>query len=285
MKSSVLRSLMLFALFSVPVFGASDGTIDCQGRRSVSVFSRPGGMIDIKQLECNQSVSIIGTERGYVEIEIDKNMRGFIEARYVRMPGSDQTAPAAAATAAKEKPRDPFSEFFLDVSYKDYPRFEIFGGDSFVHASTDGNYVNFNGWNASFAGNINSIFGIKGDFSGFYKNYDDLLRVNVHSFMAGPQITGRFDAPLDVFGHALFGVVQSREKIRDGNDYINFDPENLFAMALGGGLDWKIGDNLAIRAPQIDYFPFYQGGNDYLESFWIKNLRISAGVVFRFGGK
>jgi len=323
MKKFVLSGLTLFMLFCVPGFGASDGTIDCQGRRSVSAFSRPSGMIEIKQLECNQSVSIIGTEQGYVEIEIDKNMRGFVEARYVRMPGAAQAtvAPAPAATVAKEKPRDPFPEFSFDVPYKDYPRFEVFGGYSFSHWGESDKYsdeygrserdatLNMNGWNAAFTSKINSVFGIKGEVSGiygepqteyhYYPQYgedshekENGYPMHGYSIMVGPQITKRLSLPFDVFGHALFGIEHMREK-REGTrwdeannreyKYNYVRTQNAFAMAVGGGIDWKIG-SLVIRAPQIDYFPWSFGGDsdDYYNP-WIKNLRISAGVVFRFG--
>ena len=336
MKKFVLFGLALFVLSCVQGFGASPGIIDCQGRSSVRALSRPNGMIEIKQLYCGESVSILGMEQSYVEIQVDKNLSGFVEARYVRMlnSSSDPTQPAVSDAVAKPSftaesssrdTRPALQNNSSQYNYgnkPDYPRFEIFAGYSFSHwgesdkdSDEYGRYeenttLNMNGWNAAFTSNINSVFGIKGEVSGIYGDYrkeehyypqygdasHDEKRYPQHgySIMVGPQITGRLSLPFDIFGHALFGIEhmrEQREETRANNSIYKYVyTENAFAMAVGGGIDWKIG-SLVIRAPQVDYFPWSFGGSSYSgpyndnESPWVKNLRISAGVVFRFGGK
>jgi len=328
MKKSVLSALMLFALFSVPVFGASTGLIDCQRRPSVNAVERPGSTRVIGQFQCNQSVSIIGMEQGYVEIQIDEKLNGFVPAQYIRM--FDQTvtpvmpaAPVIPAVSAAPVVlnTDADQNNCNNCSKPDYPRFEIFTGYSFSHwgkkheeRNAGFRYntherLNMNGWNASFTSNINSLFGIKGEISGIYgklrfedkytsaddedfnfSNDNDLQSIQGYSFMVGPQATGRlekFNLPFDAFGHLLVGVEHHRVKNFEDNGPAFFT-RNAFAMALGGGLDWKI-DNWIIRAPQIDYFPWsfggesaYSDGGLVQKGSTIKNLRLSFGIVFRF---
>ena len=55
--------------------------------------------------------------------------------------------------------------------------------------------------------------------------------------------------------------------------------DNAFAMALGGGVDWKANDRIAIRLAQGDYLLTRFGSTSQ------HNFRLSTGVVFRFGGK
>jgi hypothetical protein len=52
-------------------------------------------------------------------------------------------------------------------------------------------------------------------------------------------------------------------------------------MELGGGVDANVSQHFAIRVAQVDYlFTDFQDGFTNHEH----NLRISTGVVFRFGG-
>ena len=171
-------------------------------------------------------------------------------------------------------------------AFDDHAPFEFFVGYNFVRLLGEDEAVSMNGWNMAFTGNINSILGIKGEISGAYRGediYDRFghisIKERVHSFMAGPQINARFEAlpgAASIFGHALFGV---------GNFGINAEAccgaslresVNLFAMALGGGIDWGKG-RVGLRAPQIDYFPLRKTDVN------LNNFRISAGLVFRFG--
>jgi len=155
---------------------------------------------------------------------------------------------------------------------QDYAPFEIFGGYNFASINGVGNDGEFmNGWNAAFTGNLNSTLGIKAEISGTYKSLEGDYKINAYSFMAGPQINGRFElfpGVSSIFGHALFG------NARAGGDYV--ESINYFTMALGGGIDWGNG-RVGVRAPQIDYYPWRK------EGFTFNNFRISGGIVFRLG--
>jgi len=149
------------------------------------------------------------------------------------------------------------------------PEAEVFGGFS--------TYLNaprtMHGWNASASGNINGFLGIKGDFSGFYKNEND-LRLRLHTFMVGPQLSYRKNRRIVPFVHALFGVAHASAGFQD-LAYSN----SSFAMSFGGGMDWVVRKNVAIRVIQMDVTVTYLGENASTDG------RVSAGIVFRFGSK
>ena len=191
-------------------------------------------------------------------------------------------------------------------------RYETTYNDPTLQGKRDGSEsLSMNGGNAAFTVNINSPLGIKGEFSGIYGKlrtkehftFDDpdredtikdtdLASIQGYSFMAGPQITLRnaellylfgVDVPFTVFGHALFGMEHFRMKYEDSPVFDG--SANAFAMAVGGGIDWKKGQ-WGFRAPQIDYFPLRFGntfGHYGVKGKTMQNLRISAGVVYRFG--
>ena len=61
--------------------------------------------------------------------------------------------------------------------------------------------------------------------------------------------------------------------------------QSAFAMAVGGGLDWKIAKRLTFRPIAVDYvltrFPSYFTGNSSNQN----SIRASIGAVFTFGEK
>jgi outer membrane immunogenic protein len=58
--------------------------------------------------------------------------------------------------------------------------------------------------------------------------------------------------------------------------------KNSFAMALGGGLDLNVSRHIAIRAFQADWlYTQSPNGTNNRQN----NLRITAGIVFRFWGR
>ena len=153
----------------------------------------------------------------------------------------------------------------LPVIAQETPKAEVFGGYSLVRS--EGEILH--GWNASVNGNMNDWFGIKGDFAGYYKTISG-TKVKFHSFTFGPQLSYRKNEKVVVFAHALFGGAH----ISGGGI-----SESGFAMNLGGGVDWVPHKNVAIRVIQADGLITRFGGSTS------GDLRISAGIVFRFGSK
>lgn len=149
--------------------------------------------------------------------------------------------------------------FSLPVSAQDYPKGELFGGYQFIHVNPD---INANGWNASITGNANRWFGVTADFSGAYKNGGKF-----HTLMAGPVFSLRKSDKVTPFAHVLVGAA-----VASGGG-----TATAFATAVGGGLDVKVNEHVAVRLVQADWLLFHSGGSTDK-----KNARVSAGIVFRF---
>jgi hypothetical protein len=184
----------------------------------------------------------------------------------------------------------------LPAAAQEAPKAELFGGYSY--ASFEGgngvDRLNLNGWNTSVAGNFNRWFGVVGDFSGQYGSQAGVDR-NTHSFLFGPRFFSRNNERMTPFVHALFGIARAH---REGGSGEPARTENAFSTAIGGGLDVKAGEAVAIRLVQADYFltrfdeasgivciqsnilpcPSTRTGTQH-------NFRFSTGVVFRFGGR
>lgn len=150
------------------------------------------------------------------------------------------------------------------------PKAEVFGGYSLVRL--DGGTNMPGGWHGSVAGNFNQYLGVVGEFSGHYKSFGAGASTNLHTFTFGPRLTFRSQDKLEAFTHATFGAA------RIGATALGITAsDSAFAFTLGGGVDIKATDRIAIRPVQLDYLVTRFGGSTQ------NNLRYSAGVVFRFG--
>lgn len=173
---------------------------------------------------------------------------------------------------------------------QDRPQAEFFGGYSFLHTSESGIDTNGNGVSGSFSFNPTAPVGLVADF-GYYHaspNVSSLLgpiplstdiSVNTFSYLFGPKYAIRTHEKVTPFVQALFGGAHQSTSFSISG-ISGSGSENAFAMALGGGLDMKATSNVAIRLIQAEYVlsKFNDGGNNRQNS-----IRLSAGVVFRFG--
>lgn len=170
---------------------------------------------------------------------------------------------------------------------EEFPKAEIFGGYSFFRAmdylptygfSYDGvGEMNLHGWEGSIAGNITEWFGIEGDISGHYGSPSfrsisiPLVDVRLHSFMAGPKLAYRGNESVVPYAHFLIGAA------RAGIGAFGFGlGDNGLAAAIGGGVDIRLSDRVAVRAVQADYLM------TRFEGYRQNNVRLSAGIVVRF---
>ena len=180
------------------------------------------------------------------------------------------------------------------VRAQETPKVEVFGGYSYLNFDVThltGGIVNdrlsANGWEASASFAVNDWFALEGDFSGHYKgNCEGITGLTCKdlSFMGGPRLTYRKNR-YTAFAHGLFG---------GDNGSFGFSGFSLsdtpFAAAAGGGVDYDVTPHIAIRAAQVDYFMTRHAiGSPLAFSLGIRpstqnNFRVSAGVVFRFGG-
>ena len=181
------------------------------------------------------------------------------------------------------------------------PRFELFLGYSYLRAvptlAVGNRLVWMNGGSASIAYNINRHWGIVGDigdytnsrmqFTGAYNATIDVNEANggFLSYLFGPRLSFRGER-FTPFVQALFGGVHASEvDIADCTFSCTLLPEeNVFALTAGGGLDIKVRRHFAIRIIQAEYmmtrFQNYDTGTSAMQN----DMRLSSGIVFRFGG-
>lgn len=178
-----------------------------------------------------------------------------------------QPQPQPAATA--------FTPFSTLGYGQNVPRMEVFGGFSYLNAGTSAltarqNVVGFEG---SVSINLNRWVGGEANFSGYYKT---ITIVNVatvafrdYSAMAGPRINMH-----KAFFHALVGI---DHLVGSTNFYgVSSASDNTLAGAAGGGVQWNMTRQLALRT-SADYVMSRFGG------VMQNNFRVTLGIVFEVG--
>lgn len=161
------------------------------------------------------------------------------------------------------------------AAQEDIPKAEVFGGYSWAGG-------NFHGFDTSITGNVNKWFGVTANVSGHYgSERGGVFEEQQHavSFLFGPRFAIRKSKRVTPFVYALFGGVNYKIKLNASGRTLASASDTGFNMALGGGLDVKVNDHLAIRAFQIDYLR----PNFFGESH--NRGRLAFGVVLRFGRK
>jgi peptidoglycan-associated lipoprotein len=84
----------------------------------------------------------------------------------------------------------------------------------------------------------------------------------------------------DPFGQILVGVASASGSLVEGNTPAAKDAPVNFASNVGGGLDYRLGGRFSVRVVEADYLitTYRNGLNDHQN-----NLRLSVGIVYRFG--
>ena len=153
---------------------------------------------------------------------------------------------------------------------QDYPKAEVFGGFSFIHADTEGvtpasvglptgSSIKtwYPGWEVAGQYNLTHLLGIKADFNGNYgqpvsvPGTAGLPSARSYTFLFGPVVSFRGDR-FTPFVHAGFGGnhIGVDASATAGNPA---GSETAFAMAFGGGLDVKVSRHFAVRLGQFAY--------------------------------
>ena len=165
---------------------------------------------------------------------------------------------------------------------QDYPKGEVAGNYTYIRINPGGgaSSIDCHGGGGSGAYSLNNYLGIVGEFSGCkMTGLPSGLSGHAFSYLFGPRLTYRGYGRLEPFGEALFGGAHLT--FSGGGASTSF---NGFAMALGGGADYKFSRNLVIRFIQADYLysriDFGAGAPTHQNNF-----RLQAGVVYRFGGR
>lgn len=182
------------------------------------------------------------------------------------------------------------------------PKVEVFLGYSYLQAvpklDAGNRLVWLNGGSASIAYNLNRHLGIVADI-GDYTNSEirfqgasgatvdvDNANGGVLSYLFGPRYSFRQHDRFTPFAQVLFGGVHAGAVVLSNCNLgcTLLPDQNSFAMTAGGGLDIKVHHHLAIRVIQAEYmmtrFTDYNTG----ESATQNDMRLSSGIVFRFGG-
>ena len=184
------------------------------------------------------------------------------------------------------------------------PKFEWFLGYSFWRAmpTSQNNRMGYlHGGSTSIAYNFNRYFGLVADFAGFDNSKVTLFSPiasrtfdsdgTAYTYLFGPRVSFRKHERVTPFLQALVGGTHaSSVSISGCGANLNCTPlpaENVLAFALGVGFDVKLTRHIAWRLIQGDYLvtnfrnPFSTSQDD---QSWQKNVRLSSGLVFRFGG-
>ena len=178
-------------------------------------------------------------------------------------------------------------------------RLELFGGYSYgqlnpggrlvAQTNPEGKHFGLSGWHAAAQTRIYKDLRFVVDFTGYAGTSDVELAAEhsrYNSYLAGPQFNFRGIGHMNLFVHGLVGVARDRVYLKTGNPS---DDQHLtrFAGAFGGGLDFAVSQHIALRAIEADYvldsFPNLNSAGDSTAAHQA-NARVSAGIVFRFGG-
>jgi opacity protein-like surface antigen len=162
------------------------------------------------------------------------------------------------------------------------PQFEASAGYSYIRAnSANGNGgFNLNGGSASLSYNFTDRYAAVAEFgAGQFSGLPSGIDSTMYTYLFGPRVSFRKSSRVAPFAQALLGggrLTASASGVNAG--------ENSFAMALGGGVDVRLNSRVAVRLIQADYlltrFASASGA-----SATQNNLRVSAGIVFRFGSR
>jgi opacity protein-like surface antigen len=166
------------------------------------------------------------------------------------------------------------------LAQEDAPKFELFGGFSYMRVA--GN-ANVNGWNAQGTYNLKKWIGVAGDFGGIYQTMsNDTIRpsASMTTFMFGPQLYDRVGR-VTGFAHALFGATRVTKGFNLGKGGTDANASNL-SVALGGGVDANVTDKIAIRVFSVDYFMLRVNNALTNNTEGRSNFRLSMGIVFKF---
>ncbi|HTC67676.1 MAG TPA: OmpA family protein [Candidatus Acidoferrum sp.] len=182
------------------------------------------------------------------------------------------------------------------------PKFEWFLGYSFWRAmpTSQSNRIGYlHGGSTSIAYNFNRYLGLVADFGGYDNSKVTLFGPTssrtfnsdgtAYTYLFGPRFSYRRYERVTPFFQALIGGAYATSvNIAGCTGDASCTPlasENALAAALGVGFDVKLTHHIALRLIEGDFLltnfrdPFAANVQK-----WQKNVRLSSGLVFRFGG-
>ena len=138
-----------------------------------------------------------------------------------------------------------------------------------------------NGGSGYFEYNLNRVVGLVGDFGGYYNGTNSFKTV---SYLGGPRFNLR-RSKFNPYVQFLFGGTKRWADVTAIDGTIVTTNQTGFTTAAGGGLDIALTRHIAVKPVQLEYvmsqLPMLGTSTNTIQN----NLRYSAGVVLRFGGK
>ncbi len=194
-------------------------------------------------------------------------------------PKAKKSSSSSSSSDSMRGPNTPGGELFLGYSYV---RFNATPALTPGGATVTEHFDMIPGGIATITGNINNWFGLTADFAGY--GLHDVGNVNgkLFTYLFGPRFAMRRGKWV-VFGDALGGgarVTSTLKGIPDTRFFNRSFHSNAAAMAAGGGVDFNASKHVGIRLGEAEYLmtTFSDNHNDRQN-----NLRLSGGLVFRFG--
>jgi opacity protein-like surface antigen len=169
------------------------------------------------------------------------------------------------------------------------PLFETGLDYTFTRVNPGGNLTSYtaNGGSGFVEYNLNHVVGLVADLGGNYIGNVNGFPIDntTFTYLFGPRFNWR-RSRLTLYVQTLVGGA------RFSNAYDPQSPtpvlgvsENTFAAAIGGGVDFRLTDHLAIKPIQVDYLMTQLPSTFANVNEVQNNLRYSAGIVFRLGSK
>lgn len=142
-------------------------------------------------------------------------------------------------------------------------KFEAFAGYSFQRVEGFPSNANMSGWVGELTYKFTPYLGVTADASAQYGTLTG-SRINYHNILVGPEIS--LPRKISPFVHVLLG---------DGRSSVFGVTSKTFAVAIGGGVDYRVNDLVSVRMAQFDVIT---GATKQTSS----DGRFSAGIVFHF---
>ncbi len=219
-----------------------------------------------------------------------------------------ETAPAASlgsaqdagASAPAASPAHAGRRYHKRAKVEVFLGYSRFGAGSNLSSGTAGNrMVGLNGGSAAVEFNLSRYVGLVGDFGGYDTNKLEITGTGAnqprdvdaggtaYSYMFGPRVHFGRDRIVSPFAQVLVGGVHATAVTVNGCSGTSCTPlpvQNTLAVAAGGGIDIWLTPHIALRAVQAEYmltrFAAVPVGSNSNQN----DLRLSSGLVFRFGG-
>lgn len=161
---------------------------------------------------------------------------------------------------------------------------ELFAGFSLANMKPPAESLRttLNGWSSSFTVYPAYRLGFTIDGAGQYGTANAVgtaaLNVRQHSLVAGPQVRLFRRGRIETSAKALFGAARGHLP----GDSVSANDETTFAALIGSNLDINLTHRVAFRLSPGMFVTRY--GHDFGAASQ-KNLRLTAGLVFRLGGE